>query len=249
MQASPRSRPSWAGAPLEELLTRAELKYRTRFETVKIGPVELSILQIANMESQLEAMLVSAGQDKEVELPFWAKIWPTSILLGYYVQRLSGAAGLHLLEIGAGLGICGLCAARQGLRVIISDNNEDALLFTQINILQNQLQDMAEVANIDFTTDTLDRRFDIILGSEVLYQEKAYQPLNAFLSRHINHLETSEVILAKNYQTKASRFFEIAQKHFAIQEKVMGYKEQSSGETSERDKHLSQIYRLRPKIN
>ncbi|MCF8039748.1 MAG: methyltransferase, partial [Desulfohalobiaceae bacterium] len=151
---------------LETLLNQAEAKYKTRFETVKVGQEELHILQIADMESHLDRIFAATKEDKGLELPFWARIWPTSILLSYYVQRLPATADLNLLEIGAGIGICGLFAARQGLRVTISDINEDALLFTRINILKNNHQDKAASARIDFTSDRLESRIDIILGTE-----------------------------------------------------------------------------------
>ncbi|MCF8103981.1 MAG: methyltransferase [Desulfohalobiaceae bacterium] len=234
---------------LETLLTQAEAKYQTRFEPVKVGQQELQILQIADMESHLDRILDTADKGQGLELPFWARIWPTSILLSYYAQRLPADAGLNLLEIGAGIGICGLFAAGHGLRVTISDINEEALLFTRINILKNNLQGKARVARCDFTSDRLETRFDIILGSEILYREDTYRPLCKFLSRHLASSKYSEVILAKNYRLKARQFFKMAQKEFDIQERVIGYKEQSIGNEAEKDKHLSQIYRMRPRKN
>ncbi|MCF8038310.1 MAG: methyltransferase, partial [Desulfohalobiaceae bacterium] len=92
-------------------------------------------------------------------------------------------------------------------------------------------------------------RFDIILGSEILYREDTYRPLSKFLDRHLASTKGSEIILAKNYHFKAKSFFKIARKEFDIRERVIGYKEQSAGDSAEKDKHLSQIYRMRPRKN
>lgn len=247
MESGHSPQTSFEGMTLSQLLARAELKFQTRFEKIKVSDTVLEMLQIANMQDYLEQMAASIDAENGLDLPFWARIWPTSILLSYYIQRMPATPDKHLLEIGAGIGLCGLFAAKHGLRVTISDIHEDALLFAQINILKNNLQHLADVRRIDFTTDRMQERFDLILGSEVLYQENSYRPLTKFLTRHIRNSQASEIILAKSYHLKAGPFFRAAQKEFMIQEKILGYKEQEGAQSSEKDKHLCQIYRLRPK--
>lgn len=235
-------------ASLEELLSIAQTKFPVRFETIKISDHSLQILQIADMEAYIDHLEAVSSDQKGVELPFWAKIWPTSILLSYYIQKLPQSTPGPLLEIGAGVGVCGLFAAKHGFEVTISDNNEDALLFSQINILKNDLSSKARVALLDFTRDVLPTRFPYIFGSEVLYQEASYQLLVNFLNRHISHTQTAEIVLAKNYTLSAKNFFHLAQQDFHISEKVIGYKEDTTSSKASSEKHLSQIYRLRPKI-
>ncbi len=247
MQSPYASGPLFAGMDLPGLLEQAQSKYRVRFEPVKVGDASLDVLQIANMEEYLDQMAAGLDAETPLELPFWARIWPTSILLSFFVQRIHAADTAHLLEIGAGIGLCGLFAAKQGIRTTLSDINEDALLFSQINILQNDLQNLADVHRIDFTQDRLSRRYDMILGSEVLYQEASYRPLSKFLKHHLRAHKDSEIILAKSYRLKAKPFFKAAEKEFSIQERVIGYKEQQDQASPENERHLSHIYRLRPR--
>ena len=47
----------------------------------------------------------------------------------------------------------------------------DAVLFSRIAVLKNNLSDRVTVRRLDFTKDRLENRFDLILGSEVLYKE------------------------------------------------------------------------------
>ena len=247
MQSRFSSGSLFAGITLPELLEQAESKYRVRFETVKVGDAALDILQIANMDEYLEQMAAGLDAETPLELPFWARIWPTSILLSYFVRRLPAAETFHLLEIGAGIGLCGLFAAKQGFRTTLSDINEDALLFARINILQNDLQDVADVHRIDFTQDRLPWSYDMILGSEVLYREASYRPLTKFLKHHLRPHKDSEIILAKSYRLKAKPFFKAAEKDFSMQERVIGYKEHQDHASPENERHLSHIYRLRPR--
>ncbi len=231
-------------APLDELLDAARARYKVAFEPMSIGEHALEILQITDMDSYVEALAAQLEPGDSLELPFWAKIWRTSLLLSYYVQRLP-AQGRRMLEIGAGVGVCGLFAAKHGFDVTITDIHPDALLFTQINVLKNGLQDRARVARADFTQDRLGRRFDIILGSEVLYKEDTYRPLTKFLLAHLENSPEAEIVLAKEYTRKAAKFFNLAEREFDIKSQNIGYK--TTPQAGDQEKHLCTIYRLRPR--
>lgn len=232
-------------APLDELLDAAKARYDVRFEPVTIGGVTLEILQLADLEALVDKLARKAGSGP-IELPYWAKIWPASMLLGHFLTHLGPGEGRSLLELGAGVGICGLFAAAMGFNALITDIHPDALLFSKINILRNGLADRADVARADFAADRLGRRFDVILGSEVLYLEDTYRGLLKFLLAHIALNQTAEVVLAKDFTRKASRFLGPAEKEFHLAERVVGYKE-TNPENGQPERKLCQVYRLRPR--
>ena len=232
---------------LKELLEIANSKFETYFEPVKVGDHCLEILQIKHMDQYIDKLVDEASPGQKIELPFWAKIWPASVLLSYFINSLQAPQEkTTLLEIGAGIGLCGLFAALKGFDVVISDYTDDALLFTRINILKNNLQNKAEVAKIDFTRDRLNQKFDYILGSEVLYQEESYRPLVKFLLAHLKSTPRAEIILAKDFRRGAKKFFRLAPKEFKIAEKTIGYRQESE-DRSQAERFLCTIYRLHPR--
>lgn len=248
MQNLPQPTSFPTDASLQELLQIASNKYEIRFETVKIGDCRLEILQLADMEEYVDCLAENLHYGEKLELPFWAKIWPSSILLSYFLQRLTQDQPGPVLELGAGIGICGLLAAWQGREVIISDLHEDALLFSQINILQNNLSARACIAKVDFTRDKLPMHFRYILGSEILYKESSYNPLLKFLLQHLQPAYGAEAILAKSYKLKADKFFNLAREYFYLQEKNLGYRQQTNqNQAAAPEKYLTQIHRLHPK--
>lgn len=228
-------------APLDVLLDLARSRYDVCFEPVTIGGVTLDILQIVDLPDLLERLAAAPGA---VELPFWAKIWPGSMLLGHFLHNLDPGQGRTLLEIGAGVGICGLFAASLGFRVCLTDIHPDALLFARINVLKNGLADRVEVARVDFATDRLDRRFDVILGSEVLYLEDLHRSLLKFLAAHLSSDPAAEALLCRDYHRDADRFFRLADPEFLCADRVVGYKENVSGK-GEPERKLCHIHRLR----
>ncbi len=236
-------------ASLDELVALARSRYDVRFEPVTVGDVTLEFLQIADMEALVDR-LTRESDGGPLELPFWARIWPASILLSYFLARLEpfGHAGeaKTMLEIGAGVGLCGLFAAAWGFDVTLTDIHPDALLFCRINILKNRLEARARAVRADFSMDRLGRRFDCVIGSEILFLEDLHRPLVKFLTAHVAQGPESEVILSRNYHGAVPSFFRRADKEFHISEKTLGYKETSTdGDTRGGERHLAIITRMR----
>jgi predicted nicotinamide N-methyase len=232
-------------APLDELLDLARSRYDVCFEPVSVGGRRLELLQIADVAALIDRQLEKAG-DGPVELPYWAAVWPGAVLLAHALPQLGDPAGRTVLEVGCGIGVAGLFAAALGFETLLTDIHPDALLFTRINVLHNGLADKATVARADFTADRLDRRFDAILGAEVLYLQDTYRGLMKFLLAHIALRGDATVLLAKDYTRKATRFLAMAADEFNIAERIVGFKE-TSPESGQPERKLCQIYRLTPK--
>lgn len=234
-------------AAYEDLLNYADERFGVRFDPVTIGGSTLDILQFADLEEYIDRLAETTREEERLELPFWAKIWPTSILLSHSLLKMTPDPSREMLEIGAGIGLCGLFAANHGFRVTISDNEPEALLFAQINILRNNLRDRADIALVDFTKDRMERRFPLLIGSEVLYREADYRPLIKFLQHHIEPSSDAAIMLAKDYKLGAKKFFKLAEPEFSWQQKTLGYRERSGGDEPGEERHLCTIYTLTPK--
>jgi predicted nicotinamide N-methyase len=229
---------------LDNLLNFVAEKYEVAFENVVVGDHQLQILQIVDLAKYID--LLAEKSSKNINLPFWAKIWPASILLGYYMTSSSmDPGGQHVLEIGCGTGLAGLFAAARGFNVVLSDNNPEALVFTKINILKNNLQGKASVLQADFSKDRLTQKFDYIIGSEVAYIDSLYRGLIKFLVFHLKAGPSSEVILAGDYRRHPKKFFQGAEKEFHISQKNIGYKGVNGPGHDE--KFLCAIYKMKPK--
>ncbi|MCL1939872.1 MAG: protein N-lysine methyltransferase family protein [Desulfovibrionaceae bacterium] len=252
------SMPLWPDASLDDLLALAGSRYALEFTPVSAGGVTLHILQIADMRERLDrAIAQNALQDALNTLPLWAKIWPAALILGHVLRHMP-IDGRSFLEIGAGCGVTGLVAAALGFeRVCISDVNEDALLFARINILKNGLQERAQVRRVDVSSDTLDERFSVIAGSEILYLEHLYRPLVKFFKRHLAAQDNPEVLLATDHRRKAKPFFKRAGKEFRIEHRQIGARETpTSGmaadaptdtvDAAHTERHLLTVHRLTP---
>lgn len=231
-------------APLDELLDAARAKFQVEFEPVAVAGNTLEILQIANMAEYVER-LADTARDESLDLPFWAKIWPASMILAHMVAALPRVDGDEMLEIGAGVGICGLAAAATGMRATITDINPDALLFSRINALRNGLDDLVRVEKADFSADRLGRRFRYLAGAEVLYIESTHRGLVKFMNAHLKAEDGAEVVLSRDWRRKSMRFFKLAERDFLMDKRTVGCK--STEEGGEAERYLCDIIRMRPR--
>ncbi len=238
-------------APLDELLDMARQRFEVGFEPLTVGDTTLEVLQVQNMRAYLDNLVPTIKEDALKALPLWAKIWPASFMLGHFLRHVP-SEGRSLLEIGAGCGVTGLIAATQGFsEIVISDINDDALLFARINVLQNGFDDRVQVRRVDIQTTRLDRTFDYIVGAEVLYLESLHRALVKFIGHHLSSRADAEAVLAKDYMRKAKKFFKLAERDFRMQEQTVGTKASTApaadAAADNAGRALFTIHRLRAK--
>ncbi|SDB05422.1 Lysine methyltransferase [Desulfonatronum thiosulfatophilum] len=234
---------------LEELMAVVSARNKVHFEKVRVGEDVVECLQVTDMEGYIEEQLERTAGGGFDALPLWAKIWPASLPLAIYMQRLIPGPDERVLEVGAGLGLAGLFAAKQGFSVVVSDIVPEALLFARINALQNNLGESIQVLPIDFVKNGHIGRYHRIIGSEVLYREQFFEPLLAFLRNHLEPTSRSEVLLTADASRRSSKFFAAAKNYFQISRSSMPYKNDRvhefgfGGDVAEKELWF---YRMRP---
>ena len=154
---------------------RLDLKrrFRTAESTVETSAGRFELLHPANADELISEEDFVADE----RLPYWADIWPSSIVLAGVVGRLRGA-GQRALELGCGLGLVAAAVARSGFTVTATDYYEDALLFARVNTWGSAGADIA-TRHVDWRSFPTDLgTFDLVLASDVLY-ERSYAGLVA----------------------------------------------------------------------
>ena len=154
--------------PMDVLIDLAVKKFgEVEFEKVVVGDVSLEVLQIKNMQQYIDKLMDKTRAGKKISLPLWAKVWPSSLILGYTLTKFPIGKESRILEVGAGSAVNGLVLAKRGFDVTVTDIDADALLFSKINVLKNGLADSVSIVRTDFTSDSLGCCFDYIVGCEM----------------------------------------------------------------------------------
>ena len=128
----------------------------------------------------MDALWEKLGKDEfgeDEHMPYWAELWPASLLLAaWLLARNRDIAGKRCLDLGCGMGLSAMAGAAGGARVMAVDYEEPAVRHAAANAAANSLS--LELAVMDWRRPCLAAgRFDVIWGSDILYEARFYAPL------------------------------------------------------------------------
>jgi predicted nicotinamide N-methyase len=147
--------------------------------------------------------------------PYWAVLWRSGVALAC---ELDGVAlgGVRVVELGCGLAVPSLAAARAGAAALATDSCVEALALVARNAHANGVH--VETARVDWAEpDALDARapFDLVLAADVLYERASVAPLLSLLP----HL-APEAWLADPGRPAAAAFLEQAGRRWHVETRV-----------------------------
>jgi predicted nicotinamide N-methyase len=117
----------------------------------------------------LEALIDVAAFEADERIPYWADVWESAIVLAEELAGLDGR-GLSLLELGCGLGLPALVAARAGFAVTATDYEEPALEGVRFNAARLGIDSIATRV-LDWRQPSSDLGgFDRVVAADVLYE-------------------------------------------------------------------------------
>lgn len=165
-------------------------------------------------------------------VPYWARPWPSGVGLAGHLKDHPPAPGSKVLELGCGLGLPSVVAARAGARVLATDGHTDAVAFAAHVMALNEVEGEAACADWSEHGEQLVQRgpFDLVLAADVLYTRANVNTALRLLPRLVSRSGT--ILLADPNRAGAQDFLAAARASFAL--------------TSDRGPDIS-IHTLRPR--
>jgi predicted nicotinamide N-methyase len=152
-----------------------------KLRRVALGAIVLEIVHPADPMALMENVDPEEFARDE-RIPYWADIWPAAVALGRHLLELD-LRGARVIELGAGVGLAGLAAARAGADVLVTDYEEIALHFARANAARNGLA--IRTAVLDWRDADWPGGFDLAIAADVLYEARNIAPIAALLPRLI----------------------------------------------------------------
>jgi predicted nicotinamide N-methyase len=149
-------------------------------------------------------------------VPYWAMPWPSGRALAETVSAASLLSGARVLELGCGLGLPSIAAARAGADVLATDGASDAVAFAAHSLALNEV--VGEVALVDWEAQggALAARgpWDLVLAADVFYLQANVRLGLRLLPRLV--APGGEIWLADPRRAGARDFLAAARAVFAV---------------------------------
>jgi predicted nicotinamide N-methyase len=148
--------------------------------TARSPATSTTVIQIGTLQLQLQtppdfdALLDEAARrtpDNVDAIPYYATLWPSAHALAKTIWEMRDRLpGQRVLELGCGLGLPAIVAAKLGAAVIASDFHPDAGGWCLANAAANGVA--LQFHPCDWQTPPAWEPFDLVLGSDLIYERR-----------------------------------------------------------------------------
>ena len=197
--------------------------YQVKFEDVAIrGGADLHIRSLLDCQQFSDPEgLAEAARISSAAWPLFGMIWPSARVLAGVMQSHE-VAGKRILEIGCGLALASIVAHRRLADITASDCHPLTGNFLQHNLKLNALPPLKyQTGNWSRANPQLGK-FDLIIGSDVLYERGQAELLSAFIETHAA-ADVEVIIIDPNRGYCGGLNRNMDQRGFQLQETRMDY--------------------------
>lgn len=187
---SHRALTAHSGAPEANGNAAAPLRgYATKQERVAVpGVDDLLIRSLLDREQYFDPDGVAESVGiSSASWPLFGLLWPSAVHLAARLAAREVRPTERILEIGCGLALASLVGHRRGADITASDRHPLTQAFLDENLRANQLPPM-KYRHGDWASaaepESVVGLFDLILGSDVLYERDGEGHLASFIAQH-----------------------------------------------------------------
>lgn len=197
-------------------------KLRLCYQTIEFGQTDIHLCTLRdNQQFHDPAGIAAQLGISSAFWPLFGIIWPSSLVLAHYLDHYP-TENKRILEVGCGIGLTSLLLNKKRADITATDYHPEVESFLQRNTTLNEDQNIA-FERVDWAEkgDHLGL-FDLIIGSDLLYEDQHIALLANFIQQHAHPV--SDVILVdpgrgrKNKLTRCMTAFGYTAQHIKPQE-------------------------------
>jgi len=158
--------------------------FTTRLDTVSVAGFSYRIRSLSDLQQFDDPQqLAERSGISSATWPLFGVLWPSGLMLAE-IMSTRDIAGLDILELGCGLGLASMITNRRGGRITASDYHPLAAEFMVENTKLNDMQ-TTQFKHCDWNKPVTGMgQFDLIIGSDLLYEPDHPQLLSRFIDVH-----------------------------------------------------------------
>ena len=198
--------------------------YETQKLNVNVGALQWKIRALSDINQYADPQGVAARAGIcSASWSLFGQLWPASRVLAKAVKHID-ISNRRIIELGCGLGLPSLVLQSRGADVTASDHHPLSKKFLSYNAALNRLPD---IPYLDLPWTSLDQtigQFDLILGSDILYEQN-HASMLADLVSHLASPKAKVLITCpgRGHRNRFSRLLE--EKGFELTETRLPFNE------------------------
>ena len=177
---------------------------RIRYQTIEFEDVDIHLRclrdkqQFSDPLGEADTLGISSAQ-----WSLFGVVWESSHILANKMQDFD-ITGKRILELGCGLGLSSILLNSRKADITATDYHPEAGKFLAKNVTLNNGDDIPFL-RADWKDDNLGLgKFDLIIGSDLLYEQDHIELLSEFINSHAN--AECEIIIVDPGRSNHSRF-------------------------------------------
>lgn len=158
--------------------------YRTRQMVVRLGGHDYRIRALSDLQQFADPLGIAERLGiSSAQWSLFGQVWPSGRVLAEAMCSFD-VEGKRILEIGCGLGLSSLVLQRRKADITASDHHPLADKFLKYNARLNHLPELT-YRDLDWSVQDHELgQFDLMIGSDILYERRHIDQLSALLKRH-----------------------------------------------------------------
>jgi len=177
---------------------------RVRYQTMEFGDTDIHLRVLrSNQEFSDDHGIAEALGISSATWPLFGIVWPSGQVLAHLMSDFQ-IEGKRILEVGCGIGLSSLLLNHRHANITATDYHPEAGNFLQENTELNHNADIPYVRTGWGDKDCGLGEFDLIIGSDLLYERGHAEMLSKFINAHAR--SHCEVIIVDPGRAHYARF-------------------------------------------
>jgi predicted nicotinamide N-methyase len=157
---------------------------RIRYQTIEFGEVDIHVRTLRDNQEYLDVDDVAAKLGiSSATWPLFGIVWASSEVLAHLMFDYK-IGTKRILEVGCGIGLASLVLNHRHADITATDYHPEAGHFLEENVQLNKGQEIRFVRTGWGDEDSGLGEFDLVIGSDVLYERSHVKLLAGFIEQH-----------------------------------------------------------------
>lgn len=179
---------------------------RFRYQTLEFGNTDIHVRTLRDLQQyeDTEGLAEELGISSAV-WPLFGVIWPSGEVLAHLMFDYE-VEGKRILEVGCGIGLASLVLNHRKADITATDYHPEVGVFLLANTDLNDDQQITFVRTGWSEADDGLGTFDLIIGSDLLYERGHAEELSQFIDQHARaHCEVIIIDPGRGHRTRFNR--------------------------------------------